>query len=113
MVPAEPSPAALFKKLFLQGTPEEVEREAQSLNDGGSILDHLKSQTDALRGRVSAADKQKLDQYFNAAEKLGRSCYAMEIDPTHVQATVTRWEAFTGQHVVRQRSACASRRRTP
>ena len=66
MVPAEPSPAALFKKLFLQGTPEEVEREAQSLNDGGSILDHLKSQTDALRGRVSAADKQKLDQYFDA-----------------------------------------------
>ena len=48
-----------------------------------------------------------------AAEKLGRACYAMEIDPTHVQATVTRWEAFTGQHVVRQRSARASRRRTP
>ena len=48
-----------------------------------------------------------------AAEKLGRACYAMEIDPTHVQATVTRWEAFTGQHVVRPRSARASRRRTP
>ena len=47
-----------------------------------------------------------------AAEKLGRACYAMEIDPTHVQATVTRWETFTGQHVVRQRSARASRRRT-
>ena len=66
MVPSEPSPAALFQKLFLQGTPEEVEREAQSLIDGGSILDRLKSQTDALRGRVSAADQQKLDQYFEA-----------------------------------------------
>ncbi|MCX6543511.1 MAG: DNA methyltransferase [Acidobacteria bacterium] len=32
-----------------------------------------------------------------AAEKLGRVCIAMEIDPTYVQATVTRWEAFTGQ----------------
>ena len=49
MVPAETSPANLFRKLFLQGTPEEVEREARSLNDGGSILDRLKSQTTACR----------------------------------------------------------------
>ena len=66
MVPAEASPARLFRNLFLQGTPEEVEREAQSLNDGGSILDRLKSQTAALRRRVSAIDQQKLDAYFEA-----------------------------------------------
>ena len=61
MVPAEASAAELFRKLFLQGTPEELEREAQSLEDGGSILDRLKTQTDALRRRVSAADQRKLD----------------------------------------------------
>ena len=66
MVPAETSPANLFRRLFLQGTPEEVEREAQSLNDGGSILDRLKSQTSALRRRVSATDQRKLDAYFEA-----------------------------------------------
>ena len=66
MVPAETSPANLFRKLFLQGTPEEVEREAQSLNDGGSILDRLKSQTSVLRGRVSATDQRKLDAYYDA-----------------------------------------------
>ena len=66
MVPAEASAARLFRNLFLQGTPEEVEREAQSLNDGGSILDRLKSQTAALRRRVSAIDQQKLDAYFEA-----------------------------------------------
>ena len=66
MVPAENSAANLFKTLFLQGTPEEVEREAQSLDDGGSILDRLKSQTAALRRRVSATDQQKLDAYFEA-----------------------------------------------
>ncbi len=75
MVPADTSPAELFRKLFLQGTPEELEREAQSLDDGGSILDRLKTQTTALRRRVSAADQQKLDAYFDAvrtaAEKLG------------------------------------------
>jgi DNA modification methylase len=31
-----------------------------------------------------------------AAEKLGRVCHAMEIDPQYVQAAVTRWETFTG-----------------
>ena len=66
MVPAKTSAAELFRKMFLQGTPEEVAREAQSLNDGGSILDRLKSQTTSLRRRVSAGDQQKLDAYFDA-----------------------------------------------
>ena len=42
-----------------------------------------------------------------AAEKLGRACFAMEIDPKYVQAAVTRWEAFTGPKAVRQRVAAA------
>ncbi len=83
MVPAETSPATLFRKLFLQGTPEEVEREAQSLNDGGSILDRLKSQTTALRGRVSRADRRKLDAYFDAVR-------AAEQELTEVQAWLDR-----------------------
>jgi DNA modification methylase len=36
-----------------------------------------------------------------AAEKLGRTCYALEIDPPYVQVAVTRWEAFTGQKAAR------------
>jgi DNA modification methylase len=32
-----------------------------------------------------------------AAEKTGRTCYALEIAPTYVQATVDRWEAYTQQ----------------
>ena len=72
MVPAETSPANIFKKLFLQGTPEEVEREAQSLNDGGSILDRLGSQTASLRRRISATDQPKLDAYFEAVRAAER-----------------------------------------
>ena len=66
MVPAETSPTSLFRQLFLQGTPEELEREARRLDDGGSILDRLKSQTAALRRRASTADQRKLDAYFAA-----------------------------------------------
>ena len=66
MVPAETSPAGLFGKMFLQGTPEDIEREARSIASGGSILDHLKSETTSLRRRVSARDQQKLDAYYDA-----------------------------------------------
>jgi hypothetical protein len=79
MVPAETSPSALFKNLFLQGTKEEIEREVQSLNDGGSILDRLKSQTASLRKRVSTTDGQKLDAYFDAVR-------AAELELTEVKA---------------------------
>ena len=66
MVPAETSPAGLFTNMFLQGDAEEVERQRRSLNDGGSILDRLKAQRVSLGQRVSTADQQKLDAYFDA-----------------------------------------------
>ena len=40
-----------------------------------------------------------------AAEKTGRRCVALEIDPRYVHAAVARWEAFTGQHARRHRAA--------
>jgi DNA modification methylase len=32
-----------------------------------------------------------------AAEKAGRRCYAMEIDPRYVAVAIERWERFTGR----------------
>ena len=66
MVPAETSPARLFGKLFLQGKPEEVERETRRLSDGRSILDTLSAQTTALGKRASRTDREILDAYFEA-----------------------------------------------
>jgi len=36
-----------------------------------------------------------------AAEKLGRVAFAMDLDPQYVQATITRWEQFTGHRAIR------------
>ncbi len=36
-----------------------------------------------------------------AAERLGRRCYAMEIDPRYVQVALERWEAFTRRTAAR------------
>jgi len=35
-----------------------------------------------------------------AAERLGRRCFAMEIDPRYVAVAIKRWEDFTGQQAV-------------
>ncbi len=36
-----------------------------------------------------------------AAERLGRRCYAMEIDPRYVQVALERWQAFTRRTAAR------------
>ena len=66
MIPAQTSPAEVFKQMFIQGTPEEVEKESQRINDGGSILDNLKTQARTLQNSGSSEDRQKLEAYFEA-----------------------------------------------
>ena len=83
MVPADTSPSKIFTNLFLQGDPKEVARHRQSLNDGGSILDHLQSETSMLKRQVSSTDKIKLDNYLDAVREA-------EIDLTQVQAWMHR-----------------------
>ena len=36
-----------------------------------------------------------------AAERLGRRCYALEIEPRYVQVCIERWQGFTGREAVR------------
>lgn len=66
MVPAETSAAGLFSQMFLQGTPEEVDREKARLRDGASVLDHLLDETAALQRSLGADDKHTLDAYLGA-----------------------------------------------
>ncbi len=66
MVPAEHKPSELFAKLFLQGKPQDVQRQRQKLDDGKSILDSLMDQTKKLQKNVDAADRQRLEEYFES-----------------------------------------------
>lgn len=40
-----------------------------------------------------------------ACERLGRRCYAMEIEPRYVDVAVKRWEQFTGRNAVLESAA--------
>ena len=40
-----------------------------------------------------------------AAETVGRTCLAMEVDPAYCDVVVERWEAFTGNKAQRPPAA--------
>jgi hypothetical protein len=49
-----------------------------------------------------------------AAERTGRRCYGMEIDPVYVDTIIRRWQAFTGDNARHAASAEVSRKsKTP
>ena len=66
MVPAEYRPSRMFAKMFLKGKPVEISRQKQKLVDGRSILDELMDQTKALLKTSTAADRDRLEEYFNS-----------------------------------------------
>ena len=60
-LPGETNRAAVFKRLFLNGTPDQISREVRRLQDGQSILDGVAEQLRSLQSRVSRTDRQRLD----------------------------------------------------
>ena len=69
-IPGENSPSRLFRKLFVQGSPEEVEAQLTKLQQGRSILDSVGERVQQLQGEVSSGDREKLDQFFTGVREL-------------------------------------------
>lgn len=68
-IPAEKSPAKTFAKLFLSGTPKEIAAQERELAEGRSIMDTVLGDARAMERSVSAADREKLDQFFTAVRE--------------------------------------------
>lgn len=68
-IPAENNPAKTYAKLFLNGTPAEVERQKGLLSDGHSILDTILEDAKAMDTGLSHLDRQKMDQFFTAVRE--------------------------------------------
>lgn len=69
-IPAERSPAKLFKTLFIDGTAKEIEAELKGLSRGQSVLDTVLRDANKLQRRVGKRDKEKLEEYFSAIRDL-------------------------------------------
>jgi hypothetical protein len=69
-IPPEERASSVFRQLFLQGTPEEVDAKVRELDTGRSILDAVADQTRDLQRDLGARDKDRLDQYLSSVRDL-------------------------------------------
>lgn len=69
-IPAEYSAAALYRRLFVQGTPAQTAARVQDLRSGRSLLDTVRERASRLERTVGTADRERLDQYFSAIREL-------------------------------------------
>jgi hypothetical protein len=69
-IPPEQSAASVFRQMFIQGTPKEVDAKIAELDTGRSILDAVGDQVRSLERNVGAGDRARLDQYFTSVREL-------------------------------------------
>lgn len=70
LLPAEDSALALFQKMFVQGSPAEVQQRLQQLKQRGSILDAVLADTQQFSRKLGNDDRARLDQYFTSVREL-------------------------------------------
>jgi hypothetical protein len=67
--PHEGDPAALFRRMFIEGSPEEVRRETRRLEQGKSILDDLRGELKSLSQRLGAGDRERIEILTNTVRE--------------------------------------------
>jgi len=77
-IPGIRSASELFKKLFVQGTEQEVERTVNRLKAGQSVLDFASARAKSLNDGLGAADRRRMDQYCSAVRELEQDLVAAQ-----------------------------------
>lgn len=70
MIPADNRPSSVFRKLFVDGSPDEVRTQVERLRQGESVLDAVHAEVQALRRDLGARDREKLDGYFTSVREV-------------------------------------------
>jgi hypothetical protein len=77
-IQANLSPANVFARLFLEGTPEQVAAQKRRLRYGQSLLDHVGEQAKAMQPGLGSKDREKLDEYFTSVRDLEKQLASAE-----------------------------------
>lgn len=77
-LPADNSPAKLFQRLFVAGTPGEIHNQMRDLKRGKSILDTVNGRARELHSRLGGRDREKVDQYLTSVRELEGRLHASE-----------------------------------
>ena len=72
MIPPESSPAAIYRRMFIQGNPQEVAARLEDLRRGRSLLDFVSDRARQMQDTLGGADRQRVDEYFTAVRGLER-----------------------------------------
>jgi len=70
MVPPSLFPASVFSQLFLNGSAEDVDAQTRRIQQGQSILDHVRDLAKAMESGLGANDREKLEEYFTSVREL-------------------------------------------
>jgi hypothetical protein len=70
MVPCEDSASSVYRRLFLQGSEEEVEQQINRLKLGESIMDTVADAAARLKQSLGKNDSERLDQYMTGVREL-------------------------------------------
>lgn len=70
LIPCEDKASQVYRQLFLQGTPEEIERQIIKLQLGESIMDTVADQSSSLNRRLGKSDRERIDQYTTAVREV-------------------------------------------
>lgn len=69
-IPAEHSPSALYRQMFVRGSEKETQARIEELRAGRSILDFVNESAKKLNREIGPRDRQRLDQYFTSVRDL-------------------------------------------
>ncbi len=69
-IPPEDKAAEVFKQLFVQGSPSEIEEKVMDLENGRSVLDTVTDQVKELQSTLGATDRERMDQYLTSVRSL-------------------------------------------
>jgi hypothetical protein len=76
LLPAEDSPSAVFRRMFVQGSAAEVALRLQRLSERGSVLDALGADLRRFQSGLAALDRTRLDQYLTSVRELEERLFA-------------------------------------
>jgi len=70
MIPPDQSPLKLYQKLFVEDSPQGKAAAHQRLKEDRSLLDSLSEEAKRLEDRVTASDRDRVDQYLTSVRDL-------------------------------------------
>jgi hypothetical protein len=69
-IQADTQPSAVFARLFIEGSPDQVQAQVRRLRNGQSILDNVREQVREMHSGLGSSDREKLDEYFTSVREL-------------------------------------------